>query len=68
MATERDPAIVKVCSLLGNASRLAEVCGVSRAAVSRWRRIPPRHLRTVSDLTGLKFEALRPDLFGRGPH
>ena len=47
--------------------RLARKCGVTQAAVSYWlqRRVPPEHVLTVSEITGLTPNQLRPDVFGK---
>ncbi|WP_144880434.1 transcriptional regulator [Gluconacetobacter diazotrophicus] len=53
----------------GGAKALGEACNLSRTSVLFWRRlkggIPPKHVPTVSRVTGIPREDLRPDLFRR---
>ena len=44
-------------------TEIAVTLGVSRAAVSQWRRVPERHLTTVARITGISKRVLRPDLY-----
>ena len=44
-------------------TEIAEALGVSRAAVSQWRRVPEKHLTTVARMTGISRRVLRPDLY-----
>jgi len=41
---------------------IADACGVTTQAVSQWKRIPPRHVKAVSNLTGTPPHLLRPDI------
>lgn len=63
MRYDRDPALIDVFKAMGSASALAKSLGLTRAAVSRWSRIPIRHLATVSELTNIPRQRLRPDLY-----
>ena len=62
MRYDRDPVLIDVFRAMGSATALAKALGVTRAAVSRWDRIPIRHLATVSELTKIPRQRLRPDL------
>jgi DNA-binding transcriptional regulator YdaS (Cro superfamily) len=64
MRYDRDPAIMAVLFKYGNAVKLATELGISRQAVSRWTKIPMRHLATISEFTGMQPHELRPDVFG----
>jgi DNA-binding transcriptional regulator YdaS (Cro superfamily) len=60
---DRDPALIDVFRAMGSATALAKALGLTRAAVSRWNRIPIRHLATISELTKIPRQKLRPDLY-----
>lgn len=64
MRYDRDPAIMAVLFKVGNAVKLATHLGISRQAVSRWKKVPMRHLSAISDLTGIPRQELRPDVYG----
>ena len=42
---------------------IAHICGISRQAVSAWKRVPPRWVITISQITGISPEEIRPDIF-----
>lgn len=42
-------------------SCLAEMCGISRAAVGKWETVPAARVAVLSEKTGWAREALRPD-------
>lgn len=44
---------------------LARALDLTRQAVSRWARVPPRHVLTVEALTGVSRHVLRPDIYPR---
>lgn len=52
---------------MGGVVRLAEELGLSRGAVSLWKRVPPEHVLDVERLTGVSRHELRPDIFGPVP-
>jgi len=58
----RDAALIDLFAL-GSQSELARRLNISRAAVSHWRRVPLRHLRRVAEISGIRRELLRPDLY-----
>lgn len=50
----------------GNQSKLARWCNVSKQALTAWRcagYVPARHVRSVSEATGVPVNQLRPDLY-----
>ena len=60
---ERDPALELALSPRMAVTEIAEAVGISRAAVSQWRRVPEKHLAVVARITGISRRRLRPDLF-----
>jgi pyruvate kinase len=60
---ERDAALELALSPRLAVTEIAEALGVSRAAVSQWRRVPERHVAIVARITGISKRRLRPDLF-----
>lgn len=64
MRYDRDPGIMAALFKVGNAVKLATHLGISRQAISRWKKIPLKHLPAISTLTGLPREQLRPDIYG----
>ena len=61
----RDPILAKALSLRGMTKAVAEKCGISPAAVSRWMSVPETRLQAVAEVTGVSPKRLRPDLFKR---
>ncbi len=51
----------------GGPKRVAPECGCTRQAVSKWTRVPPKHVLTVERLSGVSRHALRPDIYGPLP-
>jgi len=58
----RRPGSYPVFRKWGDVSRIADACGITAQSVSEWKRVPERHLQTVSRLVGVTPERLRPDL------
>jgi len=48
----------------GGVTALAAALGISRQAVNQWKRVPPSKAGSVSKLTGIPVQKLRPDIFG----
>lgn len=46
----------------GRKSRMTETLKLSTGAISQWQRVPRKHVRAVSQMTGIPMRALRPDL------
>lgn len=57
-----DP-IKLAASKVGGIVKLSEALGLSRGAVSQWKRVPPHRVLDVERLTGVHREILRPDLY-----
>mgnify|MGYP001395809101 CR=1 FL=1 len=59
----RDAVLTQIM-MRRNANKLiSEACRLSTAAVSQWKRVPRKHVETVSRLSGVKPHELRPDLY-----
>jgi len=58
-----DPAIVKMRSQWGLITRIAEVTGLSRQAVSRWKRVRPEYVEIVAPILKMTPHQIRPDVF-----
>lgn len=63
----RDQVLVAIHATHGLPARIARELGVTRAAVCSWKRIPLRHLKEVSRITGIAKSQLRPDIFADEP-
>ncbi len=50
----------------GGATALARHLGLTKQAVVQWKRVPPAHVVAIEQLTGIRREELRPDVFGEG--
>lgn len=62
-----DKGTSKICGIAvsrGDITRVAEAIGITRGAVSQWRKIPAEYCSVVSDITGHPVSVLRPDVFG----
>lgn len=56
-----------VLAAAGGHAAVAQACGVSVQAVSKWgRRVPDRHAQKVAVMAGLPLEIVRPDLVRTG--
>lgn len=58
-----DRIIGIIRSEYGMKSRVAEACGLTRAAMTGWVRVPAVHVKTVAKLLGIAPEVIRPDIF-----
>lgn len=54
----------EIASKAGGVVALSKALGLSRAAVSQWKRIPIERVIDVERLTGVPRADLRPDVFG----
>jgi DNA-binding transcriptional regulator YdaS (Cro superfamily) len=63
MKYDRDPILFKIFSHFGTITKLAATLGVTRQAVSKWNRVPLCHVQTISNMTGIPRERLRPDIY-----
>jgi DNA invertase Pin-like site-specific DNA recombinase len=60
-----DAVVRKFRAQRGMPSAIARACGIERAAVYQWKRVPPQWVYQVSDIMGMKPEDVRPDIFRR---
>lgn len=58
----RDPVLEAALQTRLTVKRVAQLCGITTAAVSQWRRVPERHVWAVSKVTGIPASELRPDI------
>ena len=58
-----DPIVLDVFRAYGTQSALARQLGVTRQAISKWRHVPLKYVRVVSQFTGLSPAVLRPDIY-----
>jgi DNA-binding transcriptional regulator YdaS (Cro superfamily) len=64
--TEIDRAIYKAIKTAGTQQKLADIVGVSKMAVSLWRKkghIPAEHILKIEKATGVSRHKLRPDIY-----
>ena len=47
----------------GGARAIAESLGVSTQFVYQWRKVPPKYVKEVAKMSGLRPEQIRPDVF-----
>ena len=64
---ERDPILEEAFRQRLAVTEIARAIGITRAAVSQWRRVPERHVAAVARLTKIPKRRLRPDLFPGRP-
>jgi len=60
---QKSPELLLVLSKFGTLGAISGALGISKAAVSVWRRVPVHHVRKVCELTGLRPDQVRPDIF-----
>lgn len=58
-----DPILLDVFRAYGSRAKLANELGVTRQAISKWRHVPLKYVRRLSQFTGLSPAALRPDVY-----
>ena len=63
--TELDRIMRKIRETRGQSAEIADACGINKAAVYQWKRVPVQWVRKVSRITGIPAEKIRPDIFGR---
>lgn len=57
-------SIKEVAGKIGGVVALSHALGLSRGAVSQWRKVPIERVSAVEKLTGISRTLLRPDIFG----
>ncbi len=55
--------IKEIAETVGGVVKLSFALGLSRAAVSRWRRVPAERCKAVEKITGIPRSLLRPDIY-----
>lgn len=60
---QRCEPLIEAIIAIGGMSELARHLGVTRQAISGWKRIPLKHVKRVSELTNIPHDKLRPDLY-----
>ena len=60
-----DPALRQIFAIRGLPLRVAHECKISRQAIDAWKKVPPRHVDTVSRIIGMSPHEIRPDLVSR---
>lgn len=63
MKKRHDPVLQMVREKRGTATRIAEACGIKRATVWVWQRVPPQHVLAVEELLQIPRHKIRPDLY-----
>ena len=63
MKYDRDPVLFQVFAHFGTMGALAKQLNVTLQAVSAWKKVPLRHVQTLSSMTGIPRERLRPDIY-----
>lgn len=58
-------AVARAAELVGGATKLAELLGISRPAIYQWNRVPAERVLAIESATGGKVtrQQLRPDLY-----
>ena len=60
---QSDPILLDVFRAYGSRAKLASELGVTRQAISKWRHVPLKYVRRLSQFTGLSPAVLRPDVY-----
>jgi DNA-binding transcriptional regulator YdaS (Cro superfamily) len=63
MTRKRTTTLNYIISHYGGVSAMAEAFGVSRQAISKWDRVPIRHVPRITKETKIPRQILRPDLY-----
>lgn len=58
-----DSTIQRVVDAVGGVAPLAAHLGIRAPSIYSWKKIPPRRVRKISEITGIPASELRPDLF-----
>ena len=58
-----DPACAKIRGKRGLPAAVARACGIERAAVYQWSKVPIERVHDIAKLIGMTPEQIRPDIF-----
>jgi transcriptional regulator with XRE-family HTH domain len=58
-----DPVLKQIRGQRGLSAEIARACGIERAAVYQWKKVPAKWVQHVAKVTGKRPERLRPDIF-----
>jgi DNA-binding transcriptional regulator YdaS (Cro superfamily) len=61
----KDPGLLAALKAAGGVSKLADLLGLGRAAVSRWDRVPVPHILAIEARLGVSRYDQRPDIHPR---
>lgn len=59
--------VKEIVSRAGGPVKLGKEINLSHSAISCWTRVPLRHCRKVSDLTGIPLHELNPEIWPLAP-
>lgn len=62
-----DKAIRLIRETRGMSAEIARACGIERAAVYQWERVPPGRVLVVAKILNMAPRRIRPDIFGSNP-
>jgi hypothetical protein len=60
---ERDEAVTKIRTTRGLSALVARACGIERAAVYQWDKVPLNRVLEVAKVLQMSCEKVRPDFF-----
>ena len=63
MTRNRTTELLSVLHYYGGVNSMARTFGLSRQAISKWDRVPFKHLTRIAKETGTPRQILRPDLY-----
>jgi DNA-binding transcriptional regulator YdaS (Cro superfamily) len=58
-----DPGLARAIEAMGSAKAIADLCRISKSAVSQWEVIPTKRCHLISEATGIPLHVLRPDVW-----
>jgi DNA-binding transcriptional regulator YdaS (Cro superfamily) len=60
---KKTDTLQRIFEAVGGPAALAKELGVTKQAISQWRKVPPRRALEIQRLTGIPCHEMRPDLF-----
>lgn len=63
MKKSRDSALEAAITAAGSLTKLAASLGITKSALSQWRRVPPMRVLAVETASGVSRHELRPDIY-----